>query len=138
MENGPISEIISSVHSSQLKFLMSIFFKLSLFYLAILFKNPFLMDELVKMHHSKLCKECSICSALCQMISSALGERFEQGCWQMKVLLVCCKIVIYSFLFILTKHALYMEHWKLLQEEGGLFYFMLSLWDRVASAVLLH
>lgn len=72
------------------------------------------------MHHSKLCKECSLCSALCQMISSALGEGFEQGCWQIKVLLVCFKIVIHSFL-ILTKHALYMGHWKRMQEEGWSF-----------------
>lgn len=50
----------------------------------------------------------------------ALGERFERGCWQIKVLLVCFKIVIYSFL-ILTKHALYTGHWKLMQEEGGSF-----------------
>lgn len=54
------------------------------------------------------------------MISSALGEGFELGCWQIKVLLVCFKIVIYSFL-ILTKHALYTGHWKLMQEAGWSF-----------------
>lgn len=72
------------------------------------------------MHHSKLSKECSLCSALCQMISSALGEGFEWGCWQIKVFLVCFKIVIYSIL-ILTKYVLYMGHWKLVQEEGWSF-----------------
>lgn len=68
----------------------------------------------------------------------ALGERFEQGCWQIKVLLVCFKIVIYSFLILKKACIVHRALETYARRGGGLFYFMLTLQDRVASQVLLH
>lgn len=69
------------------------------------------------MHHSKLCKECSLCSALCQIISSALGEGFERhvGRWKSLGLLQNCDFQI------LTKHALNTGSWKLMEENQWSF-----------------